>query len=51
MAHPGGAFKVNSTFPAGAVKQLPLQTTPEPPADNSNDQKSCKKFSQIEVDA
>jgi hypothetical protein len=51
MDDPRGSFKANSADIARAVKELPREPTPRPPADNSNDQKSCKKFSQIAAPA
>ena len=48
MEHLCGAFKVNSAYVAHAVKE-PRQRghAGRAPVKNPNDQKSCKKFSQI----
>jgi hypothetical protein len=47
MEHPRGAFKANSARFVRSVKELLTQTTPQPLVSTSNDQNSCKKFSQI----
>jgi hypothetical protein len=49
MEHPRGAFKANYARFVGAVKELLTQTPSRPLVSSSNDQNSCKKFSQIEV--
>jgi hypothetical protein len=47
MEHKRGAFKVNSTHVVRAVKETGQQARTVAPVRNSNDQNSCKKFSQI----
>jgi hypothetical protein len=51
MEHPRGAFKANSARFVRSVKELLTQTTPRPLVSTSNDQNSCKKFSQIATTA
>jgi hypothetical protein len=47
MEHLCGAFKVNSAHVVRAVKETVQPTGLVAPVRNRNDQKSCKKFSQI----
>jgi hypothetical protein len=47
MEHLGCAFKVNSVWVAGEVKEIGQPDHRAAPVRNSNDQNSCKKFSQI----
>jgi hypothetical protein len=51
MADLRGAFKANPARFIRGVKELLCKTAPGPPVGNPNDQKPCKKFSQIAASA